>query len=295
MSGVPETVSEEHGANPCVCTAGCRAAGGSLPRIYADVRCVGCEEWTRCRVVDTCSVRTLLSSSVAAKMGLSVQSAESSSLIALDGKPIKISGVVSIELQRANDGPVFLPKTTVDAVVVDSLETVEATFLIGADVISSLGGVQLEYGKNNVLCGVVFGLQNAKSGANVAAAIAGDNHPSQHVEVLRDGADTILRAEDGEVHWIADKAHWQLTWRWKDGHPPDAMIGSGVGEYSRKHLTAEQKSSSVKRSSHGSRTNGWLSMIQRCMVNLVVCCLCWQGRRSTSHQHRFAHVFIIGL
>ena len=157
VSGVPETVSEEHGANPCPCTAGHRAAGGSLPRIYADVRGVGCEEWTRCRsVVDTCSVRTLLSSSVATKVDLSVQPAESSGLIALDGKPIKISGVVSIELQRANDGPVYLPKTTVDAVVVDSLETVDATLLIGADVISSLGGVQLEYGKNNVLCGVMF-------------------------------------------------------------------------------------------------------------------------------------------
>ena len=87
----------------------------------------------------------------------------------------------------------------------------------------------------------MFGAQNTKSGANVAAATARDNHPSRHVEVLRDGADTILCAEDGEVHWIADKAHWQLTWRWKDGHPPDAMIGSGVGEYSRKHLTAEQE------------------------------------------------------
>ena len=137
---MPETVSEEHEANPCLCTAGRRAAGGSLPRIYADVRGVGCEEWTRCRsVIDTCSVRMLLSSSVATKMGLSVQPAESSGLIALDCKPIKISGVVPIELQRADDGPVFLPKTTVDAVVVDSLETIDAALLVGADVILSFG------------------------------------------------------------------------------------------------------------------------------------------------------------
>ena len=76
----------------------------------------------------------------------------------------------------------------------------------------------------------------------VSASVAtADKHPSPFVEVTHEKDDVVLRVYDGEVRWIANEQYWQARWQWKDA-VPSGTIGHGIGEYSRKQLTAEQDS-----------------------------------------------------
>ena len=38
-----------------------------------------------------------------------------------------------------------------------------------------------------------------------------------------------------------EKGYWQLDWTCENGQPPEFFVGSGVGEYSCRNLSAEQE------------------------------------------------------
>ena len=132
----------------------------------------------------------------------------------------------------------FLPRTSVEAVVVNSLDVVDAGLLIGAD---RVGGVRLEYDKRKRLCCVCFG----SSQSEVVCSVASDSngHLLWGVDIKRDesSGDVVLQTADGEVKWISESGHWELKWQWTTGQPPSAFVGSGVSEYSRSHLSPEQE------------------------------------------------------
>ena len=93
-----------------------------------------------------------------------------------------------------------------------------ASLLLGADLISAVGGVHLEYDKHRKLCAVHFG----EAKAPVTAAVSTprpDCHPSYGVEVESDGDGVILRTADSEVQWDSSTHKWIMSWKWKDGTP----------------------------------------------------------------------------
>ena len=217
-----------------------------LPHVYVDVSTDG-EVWKRARgVVDTCSTRTLLASTFVSEHGLHMVTGGMSSMTAIDGNPLCVLGTVTVKLRRV-DGPVLLPCIDVDACVVDNLDVVQSDVLIGNDVVTGSGGLYLDY-ESGVLSRVVFGVQDSvpATASNVAAASVGADevkvdHPSFHVRAERDGADVVLMTDDAEVRWDSANQRWMVTWRWKEGSPPQGTIGSGISEYSRSGLTAEQE------------------------------------------------------
>ena len=126
----------------------------------------------------------------------------------------------------------------VEAVVVDSLDAVDASVLIGGDVISGAGGVHLEYQDTRAVCDLVL---DPRSPLVFPAAVCPDVHPSPHVKVSRESnGDVLLTASDGEVRWCAEAEYWELRWAWKC-NPPCEPLGHGVGEYSRAKLTDQQE------------------------------------------------------
>ena len=97
--------------------------------------------------------------------GLPVQPCKRSApaLVALDGKALAVRGFAQLHLDRS-DGCVHLPVIDVEAVVIDSLDAVDASVLIGGDVISGAGGVHLEY-QDTVLSAIWFGPEKRRRSA----------------------------------------------------------------------------------------------------------------------------------
>ena len=221
---------------PCLCTVNTASRSG-LPRIFVDARPMPTEaeeEWHRLRsVLDTGSARTLIEARCAEWLGSSINKDCTDRLVALDGKSLAVGGTVQLQLRR-EDGPVALSTTNVTAVVVESLSAVSAQILIGNDVVAGNGGVHVQYDAEGSLRGVTFG-------SATAACVSTASHPNPHVTVVRDDKNIILRANDGEVKWHADKRYWSLKWLWKGDVEPCGPIGPSIGEYSRKKLTEEQE------------------------------------------------------
>ena len=226
------------GDNPCLCTV---AGTGKLPRVYVDVVSSGDDEAVRARaVVDTGWARTLIAKPFARENEMAASMTLMPPMIALDGSPVEVLGTVTVTLQRT-DGPVILSPIEVDACVVESLAVVDSVILIGNDVISSSGGLHLQYAEDGRLSNVVFGT-SVTPGPDVCAAAANpDRHPYPHVRVERIGQDVKLETEDCTVQWDNDSQRWTMNWRWKAGTPPSQPVGCGVGEYSRRSLTEEQE------------------------------------------------------
>eukprot|EP00117_Sycon_ciliatum_P016048 scpid17635/ scgid15645/ Gag-Pol polyprotein; Matrix protein p10; p20; Capsid protein p25; Nucleocapsid protein p14; Protease p15; Reverse transcriptase/ribonuclease H p90; Integrase p46 len=223
--------------NHVLCTMN-QTTSGSLVRMFLDIRPSDAAPWERIvSVVDTGSTHTLIDLACARRLQLPIVPDKSDSLVALDGQPLKIHGRTSLQLQRLDDA-VMLPAIGATVHVVDSLEAIQAEFLIGADVIAASSGLQLRYDDDNVLSGIVFGPGKPPRGVTAAADLP---HPSPYVSVSRDGQDTILTLPDGEARWLADKKYWQVKWTWKDGLPPNGPVGHGIGEYSRNKLSADQE------------------------------------------------------
>ena len=85
-------------------------------------------------------------------------------------------------------------------IVVANLDVVAADLLVGADLVASLGGVRLEYGEAQQLCGVQFGPGgNACVAATVTTPEVVEKRPMRGVVVMQDGDDVILKAADGMV------------------------------------------------------------------------------------------------
>ena len=154
-----------------------------LPRIWVDVRAAD-NEWRRCKaVIDTGSTRTLISKPFAMNdlKAVVTQRHEVSDLVAIDGSALCVFGTVPISLHRV-DEKVRLPCLDSTAVVVSNLDVVNASILIGADFISSAGGLHLGYNADNVLSGVTFGNRVAESSC-IGAVSDPLKHPVPYVSV----------------------------------------------------------------------------------------------------------------
>ena len=213
----------------------------SLPRIH-----VYSEGQARLRAaVDSCSSKSLISYRVVSELGVPVQLVESNPRItAIDGQEVVVSGQVRLTVHR-DDDKVHLPEVTADFLVVDTLVVVDADILLGLDIISSVGGVHLGYAPDGVLATVWFGRPRDPSTASDTTSESDNPESSaklpRDVSVSRDGPNVTLSMGDAEVAFDAERGFWEVQWRWSAGAPPQAPIGSGIGEYSRQKLSPEQE------------------------------------------------------
>ena len=137
----PDVLVASPNVEQCLCTV---AVPGGLPRIYVDVAKVvdgSPTAFARARaVIDTGSNRTLISQCFAEALGINFSSVACSNIVALDGNPLMVVGIVPVLLERL-DGPVSLPRITVNAYVVADLSVVRADVLVGNDVAIGSGGL----------------------------------------------------------------------------------------------------------------------------------------------------------
>ena len=204
-------------------------ASAKFPRIYVDVKCALAPTSSRhSAAVDSCSTRSLVCSSLVTSKGLSVLP-YTDRIVAIDGEALAVSGSVTLSVSRLDDDCVSLPETEAEFLVVDYLAVVNSDLLVGLDVISCLGGVSLQYDdQDRRLTRVQFG-----SPAEVVSAVTDERRPqlSRHVTVTESGQEVWLRTDDGEAHFDPAQQCWVVAWKWKDGAPPAAPLGSGIGEY----------------------------------------------------------------
>eukprot|EP00117_Sycon_ciliatum_P011312 scpid18689/ scgid1770/ Gag-Pol polyprotein; Matrix protein p10; p20; Capsid protein p25; Nucleocapsid protein p14; Protease p15; Reverse transcriptase/ribonuclease H p90; Integrase p46 len=224
-------------------------ARGGLPRIYTDVSSPGGSCYRATAIVDTGSTRTLISRALLAHLpDVQLSRADSeSTILALDGKPLDVLGSAQLQFHR-NDGPVRIPRTCVDVLVVPNLSVVAADVLLGNDLVARCGGVSVSYDDDGSMSRVVFGEQLPAAAAaagpvtSTDAAIADTaSKLSRHVSVSQDGDDVVLSVDDGEARWVPSKQCWVMSWRWKEDTAPVSTIGSGITEYGRKHLSPQQE------------------------------------------------------
>ena len=132
----PTTVSQDR------CLALTAKTGVSLPRIY--VYADGCDARLRA-AVDSCSNRSLMSMGIARANAIPVMPAGDCPITAIDGSTLKIVGKANLSISR-DDEHVHLPPISAEFLVVETLDAVSADLLVGLDIISSAGGVRLDYG-----------------------------------------------------------------------------------------------------------------------------------------------------
>ena len=228
---------------------------GKLPRIHLNIWQEQQANHCVIAVIDTGATRSLISKESALACGLHWSAPSGfTELLALDGQPLRILGQATVTLQRMDD-TVRFPEQTISGLVAADLSVVRADLLLGSDVSSRSGGLRLAYADGQ-LQSVQFGPDQAT--ASVAVPKDADvPHPSRHVNVTTDGDDVLLSVGDGTIRWCSRTRRWTLTWAWADGHPPPAPVGSGIGQYSRKGLTAEQEEH-FSQEIDGWISNGWL-------------------------------------
>lgn len=228
------------------------ACNPRLPRIHTDM-CVGDVKTRTISVVDTGSTRNLVSSRLARTLGCDVK-ASTLEISTIDGTALSVLGVADVTMSRLDSNAVYLPETVTGVVVVDSLDSVNAEAVIGLELISALGGVDVRYDGDQPVS-VVFGTRPDVCAS--AANTSEPKHPLRHVEVEEDGRGNVkLSTDDGFVIWNAEEKHWTLTWTWK-GEEPEQPVGPGIGEYPRSKLTDEQEQL-FQREVDGWLESGWL-------------------------------------
>ena len=236
-------------------------------------------------VIDTGCTHTLLSHDFAVTNGIvEIPGELNDVIVALDGSPLRVRGSVDVRLQRTA-GPVFLAPIAVSAFVVEDPDVIQTDLLVGGDIVSGSGWLHLEYTDDGKLAGVVFGTRPecTTTCSDDIAAVAQrtrQEHPSRHVEVIREGDDVVLATDDGEVRWDNDQRKWILLWIWKSGEPPACPVGPGLGQYSRSRLTpdheklfcdeVEQRISNRWLVEHDEEKHG----------AIAVCCRYWQAHKN---------------
>ena len=226
----PTTVSQDR------CLALTAKTGVSLPRIY--VYADGCDARLRA-AVDSCSNRSLMSMGIARANAIPVMPAGDCPITAIDGSTLKIVGKANLSISR-DDEHVHLPPISAEFLVVETLDAVPADLLVGLDIISSAGGVRLDYGEEpGVLTQVVFGERPVVAAASEAKI--GPRSMPRHVTVEEDELKVLLKTDDGEAMFDKKNGVWEVGWKWKSGEPPTSAVGSGIGEYSRKRLADDQE------------------------------------------------------
>ena len=274
-SGGTTAVASAESKGSGFCLALSARTGVSLPRIKVHVR--GCSVPLRA-AVDSCSHRSLIALEVAHQHDMSILQVATDCqpitaidgnvlpitaidgnvlpITAIDGNVLNVISVVKLSMSR-DDQSVYLPEVTSEFLVVKSLQAVSVELLIGLDVISSAGGVQLEYEeKSGQLSSVVFGKRRDVEAAVAAEGVRVSNMPC-HVTVTRDGSRVSLAADNGEAVLDPVKGYWEVAWKWTSGEPPANPVGSGVGEYFRRRLSDEQEAKFQKEAGLW-QAEGWL-------------------------------------
>ena len=232
-----QAAAPERTPDPCLCVPDANAC--SLPRLHVDIA-VGEQSARPKAVVDTGASRNLVSRQLVEALNVDVRPSELA-ISAIDGNSVPIQGEVSLQVSRLDDA-VYLPCTTSRFLVVPDLHAVGSDLVIGLELISALGGVDVQY-DHGVLTGVTFGTK-PQTVDPVAAPPerSTHDHPYGHVTVTRDDEGNVtLATDDGQVCWDAARKRWELTWKWQSGSEPQSPVGCGIGEYSRSKLTDEQE------------------------------------------------------
>ncbi|XP_065177095.1 uncharacterized protein LOC135806835 [Sycon ciliatum] len=226
----------------CLCMANLARPG--LPKVFVDVSCDTASGVRVRSVIDTGSTRTLVTSALVDQLGTPVTAHTGQPVVALDGQPLRILGSALLKFVREDDC-VSIPAVAMEVLVVPSLSVVGTDVLLGSDTIAQCGGLHLRYDDDGSLCCVTLGQH-----ADVTAGVA--DVPLRHVSCQTDGDDIILTSDDGSVRWDATQRCWTLNWQWRDGKPPHAPVGHGIGEYSRSKLTDEEERK------FGAEIQGWI-------------------------------------
>ena len=128
--------------------------------------------------------------------------------------------------------------------VVIDMSSVRTDVTSGHDFITECGGVDLQYDAN-VLTTVISGHDRGVSAAFRATPAPAEEppmHPQRHVSVsTKDNSDVTLKTDDGIVRWDAGGSFGVLSWVWKESGEHTTTISSGLGEYPRTKLSANQE------------------------------------------------------
>ena len=211
-----------------------------LVSVSVTVECDGNDETVLSAIIDTGCTRSLITEYAVTKIGAeSLLGPTTDTVYGIDGQPLRSVGTVTLPIHQ-HDGVLSLPRVSVQFLVVAKHEGVGEDVIIGSDVISAIGGMELSYEYGHVKSVVL-----RPKPAHVAAAV--DSGPvrglSRHIAVEKhaDG-DVILTSSDFQVRWSEEKKFWTLQWEWLDDAEPTAQIGPNIGEYPRSKLTADQES-----------------------------------------------------
>ena len=200
------------------------------------------DSWTSVTaVVDTGCTRSLMKESVMADVGLADQVESTTDwVVGIDGKPLESVGSFAATVQQHHD-IVQLPELCVDFLIVSKHEGVDADLILGNDVARVAGGLEIRY-QNGLASAIRFG---AAPNVVAAATAHGEQVPkeklSRHISVEPDSDGVTLRSADFKVRWDNSSKSWSVSWVWEGVAEPTDSIGSGVMEYSRKRLSAEQE------------------------------------------------------
>ena len=203
----PDVAAAECEDDACLALVARRRGG--LPKVFVSVN----GEQTRLKAaIDSCSSRSLVSTAAVRTLSVPVCKPSGEDMItAINGNSLDITGTVELTVSR-DDNNVYLPKIKAKFLVVDSLDVVRSDMLIGLDVISSAGGVALEYSESDGrLTGAVFGTRPVV--AAVESKISNEEHLPRHVQVRQDGDKVTLEMSDCEVMFDPEKGFWEVTWK----------------------------------------------------------------------------------
>ena len=234
-----------------------------LPRIYVDIARPQCAEPVRVRaVVDTASTKNLIAADVVELLSLPIVPTVAN-ISAIDGNLLQVRGEVTLTLSRLGQSAIHLPSTETQLVVVDNLASLRADIVLGLQLISATGGVDVRY-DDGQLKSVVFG----EGDSSCASPSAPDRHPYKDVSVVEDAAGNVtLSTSDGSVRWNVEGKYWELTWLWANGEPQNP-IGHGVGEYPRDRLSAKEEEL-FGMEVEGWITKGWLKPVESDQAELM--------------------------
>ena len=177
-------------------------------------------------------------------------------VVGIDGKPLESVGSFAAIVQQHHD-KVQLPELCVDFLVVSKHEGVDANLILGNDVARVAGGLEIRY-QNGLASAIRFG-----AAPNVVAAATGHGEQvpkqklSRHISVEPDSDGVTLRSADFKVRWDNSAKSWTVSWVWEGVAEPTDSIGSGVTEYSRKRLSAEQEQQ-YQKEVQSWIDNGWM-------------------------------------
>ena len=128
----------------------------TLPRVVVNVRNESGVFQQARAIVDTCSTKNLVTWQLEEALAVPVTECESNIVTVVTiGSPMSVEGVTEMSVTLM-DQNVHLLECVALCTVVESLSAVNTDIVIGVNLISGLGSVNVDYG-DGILVGVVFG------------------------------------------------------------------------------------------------------------------------------------------